>query len=456
MNAQIICRLQGGAKLTFAVAEKEAVLGRDPGLQVAVPADGVSRQHAKITWDGISYWIQDLKSTNGTFVNGLDVAREGKERLRHLDVITLGRAIDLLFLIRDAPSGAVTRTGILKAQLVPEDGESIPYEIGMGEVTLGRSTVNNIVVDSSAVSKLHAKILRTNDNLVLQDLGSANGTFVNGVRVMTALLGGGDRISLGNVATYRVQVTVGEITSLPEARGTAPQMAAPEFSVDWKTRYEWDSGEYASLEALRRKMAEGERPRNEKTSPLRTVPVPAAKAAPPTPAAKPAAQAAAAAPAPEKPAAVPRSAPPAAPKPAPTPAVRVPPPPVPSASNDAPATIASARAVPPPKPAAKARRVEKVRLAGADTEIAVAEPGTYEIGRLSGSQLRIVHPTVSRRQALLTLSADRASVRLEAVAGASPTIVNGKLLGEQAVALADGDKVQFGEVQLSVAVTSST
>ena len=75
MNAQIVCRLKGGAKLTFSVAEKDAVVGRESGLQVAVPADGVSRQHAKITWDGVSYWIEDLKSTNGTFVNGVDVAR---------------------------------------------------------------------------------------------------------------------------------------------------------------------------------------------------------------------------------------------------------------------------------------------------------------------------------------------------------------------------------------------
>jgi pSer/pThr/pTyr-binding forkhead associated (FHA) protein len=441
MNAQIVCRLRGGTKLTFNVAENDAVLGREPGLAVAVPADGVSRQHAKITWDGVGYWIEDLKSTNGTFVNGVDVAREGKERLRHLDVVTLGRAVDLLFLVRDAPTGTITRTGILKAQLVPEDGESVPYEIGMGEVTMGRSTASNIVLDSSAVSKLHAKILRTSDSLVLQDLGSSNGTFVNGVRVMTALLGGGDRLSLGNVVSYRVQVTVGEITSLPDVRGTSAKQAAPagEFSVEWKTRYEWDSGEYASLEALRRKIAEGEKQVNTKTSPLKALPtaepVPAAKL-PPTGPVKPA-----------KPA-----APPPAPKPAPPPAAAPKAPAAPLPPADGPATIASMKAMPPPKPApaAPARSIEKLRLKGPETDLTVSDPGSYEIGRLSGAPLRVVHPTVSRRQAVLTLSADRASARVEALAGASPTLVNGKVVGEAPVELADGDKLQLGEVQLAV------
>ena len=509
MNAQIICRLRGGSQLTFNVPEKEAVLGRDSGLAVVVPADGVSRQHAKISWDGVSYWIEDLKSTNGTFVNGLDVAREGKERLRHLDVITLGRAVDLLFLVRDAASGAVTRKGIVEAVLVPEDGEAAPYQVGVGEITIGRSPANNIVIDSSAVSKLHAKITRTTDSVVLQDLGSSNGTFVNGARVMTALLGQGDRLSLAGVASYRVEVKVGEITSLPEARGTAAgQVAAAEFSAEWKTRYEWDSGEYASLEALRRKISEREAAdqaakSNDSTSPLEVVaraqkaaalekpvvpiatpradktpaaaappvpaPAPAAKpekpqpaapaAKPPAVAAKPAAppaprpSAPAASPAatPAAPPAPPRPAPPAAPPaqaPAALPArapLAAPPPPV-----DAPATITTPAPKVPPKPAA--RTIRKVQLVGPDVDLAVTEPGRYEVGRLSGAALRIMHATVSRRQAVLSLAPDRTSVRLEGVGAASPTLVNGRTIGEAPVDLADGDKVQFGEVVLAVRI----
>ena len=81
-------------------------------------------------------------------------------------------------------------------------------------------------------------------------------------------------------------------------------------------------------------------------------------------------------------------------------------------------------------------------------DLNVTTPGTYEIGRLSEVQLRIVHPTVSRRQARLTLTVDRLSVRLEHI-GSSPTLVNGRVLNES-TSLVEGDQVQFGEVSLTV------
>jgi pSer/pThr/pTyr-binding forkhead associated (FHA) protein len=468
MNAQIVCRLKGGARLTFAVPEGEAVLGREPGLAVAVPAEGVSRQHAKITWDGASYWIEDLKSTNGTFVNGFDVAREGRERLRHLDVIALGRAIELLFLMREASTGVVKRLGVVSASLVSDESDTAPYDIAVGELTLGRSAANNVVVDSSAVSKLHAKIQRTTEHLVLQDLSSSNGTFVNGARVMTALLQDGDRIALAGVATYRVKIQLGEVQSLPEARAAVAAAAEePEFSADWKTRYEWDSGEYADLMALRRRIEENESG-EQRTSPLKTVeprrsggarvpdvtpiPKPSPRPAPPvgdprgaTPVPKPgppvpAPRPAGAAPPPARPAppvAAPSAKPPAA---APPPSV------VPPVAAKTPAVA------PAPVPAAlKApRRITRVRLSGPEGDLVVAEPGTYEIGRLSEVPLRVVHPTVSRRQAKLILSADRASLHIEHI-GSSPTLVNGKLLNDTA-ALADGDRLQLGEVILTVRI----
>src|SRR5216684_4881629 len=59
---------------------------------------GVSRHHARIVRDGDAYWLEDAGSTNGTFLNGLRIARE---RLRHLDVITLGRDVDLIIVTSD-------------------------------------------------------------------------------------------------------------------------------------------------------------------------------------------------------------------------------------------------------------------------------------------------------------------------------------------------------------------
>jgi pSer/pThr/pTyr-binding forkhead associated (FHA) protein len=279
MNAQVVCRIRAGVNLTFNVREKEAMMGRDPLAAVSVPVEGVSRQHAKITWDGKHYWLEDLKSTNGTFLNSQAVSRE---RLRHLDVITLGKEVDLVFVLREAEEGAASgkKLGIVRAALVPETAEGVASsrEIPRGEITLGRSPACNIVTESGAVSKVHARIERTADQLVLEDLGSANGTFVNGNRLMTAFLQNGDVLSLAGVEVYGLIVETGEITTNTSARFTKAYVEAaikdkPRFSAEWKTRFDWDSAELLELANLRQSIADREKQRDAAREKTKGVPV---------------------------------------------------------------------------------------------------------------------------------------------------------------------------------------
>jgi len=69
-----------------------------------------------------------------------------------------------------------------------------------GEITIGRAQENDIVIDNLAVSRRHAKIFTSfwkGSKVVIKDLGSANGTFVNGLRVDEAELKNGDMILVG-------------------------------------------------------------------------------------------------------------------------------------------------------------------------------------------------------------------------------------------------------------------
>src|SRR5688572_18633558 len=155
LKARLVCRIRAGVTERFRIQGEESLVGREPGLAVTVPLDGVSRRHAKIKFDGRSYWIENM-SPAGTFLNGTQVARE---RLRHLDVVTLGKRVDLLFLLRDEANAPATTEGIVRAALVPEAGDPTPIEITPGEILIGRSASNNVVLDaSSAVSKVHARI----------------------------------------------------------------------------------------------------------------------------------------------------------------------------------------------------------------------------------------------------------------------------------------------------------
>lgn len=71
--------------------EDFTLLGRSPDATIRLTDAGVSRQHATIRRDGTLYWVSDLGSANGSFVN--DVAVTTARALRHGDRIQLGTCV---------------------------------------------------------------------------------------------------------------------------------------------------------------------------------------------------------------------------------------------------------------------------------------------------------------------------------------------------------------------------
>ena len=68
-----------------------------------------------------------------------------------------------------------------------------------GEVTMGRDGDNEIVLAESTVSRRHARLVRDSQGrITLTDLGSANGVYVNGMRVQHAILSHGDEVKVGD------------------------------------------------------------------------------------------------------------------------------------------------------------------------------------------------------------------------------------------------------------------
>ncbi len=83
-----------------------------------------------------------------------------------------------------------------EAVLVDEDGHTIP--LPKAETSIGRSVDNDIVLESGDVSRQHARIAWEAGEYVLIDLGSTNGSFVDGQRVARRVLSGGEQISFGS------------------------------------------------------------------------------------------------------------------------------------------------------------------------------------------------------------------------------------------------------------------
>src|SRR5512138_3505483 len=85
------------------------------------------------------------------------------------------------------------------AKLVLSAGDSVLYQcfVDKERLTVGRDAANPIVIDDPAVSREHAAIVSVGNDHVLEDLQSANGTFVNGKRVSRRILQHGDVIAFG-------------------------------------------------------------------------------------------------------------------------------------------------------------------------------------------------------------------------------------------------------------------
>ena len=219
---------KGMAPGTRLAVEGELLIGR-----AATGADGrlgddpeLSRRHARLArGDGGELTIEDLGSSNGTFVNG---ERVEAARVLHVgDVVRLGKTE----LTVTDPEGrvpeptqigspALTEIEIPEELLVVEglaQGRRLALEedlvIGRAESGDGR------LGDDPELSRRHARVFRADARLMIEDLGSANGTFVNGARLSEPqALRPGDVVRVGR--------TTLEVTGERAPSAAAPPVAA--------------------------------------------------------------------------------------------------------------------------------------------------------------------------------------------------------------------------------------
>lgn len=93
----------------------------------------------------------------------------------------------------------------MRAQLLPLDG-GLPITVHKDLVIIGRKEDCDVRLEHKSVSKMHCVLVKTDGLLLLRDLGSTNGTRVNGTRVRRAALLPNDQIS---IAHYKFRVHLG-------------------------------------------------------------------------------------------------------------------------------------------------------------------------------------------------------------------------------------------------------
>jgi pSer/pThr/pTyr-binding forkhead associated (FHA) protein len=99
----------------------------------------------------------------------------------------------------------------VRAALVPVDGGPA-IDIGKDMTLVGRKDDCDVRLDHKSVSKVHCVLVKTDGLLLLRDLGSTNGTRVNGTRVRRAALLPNDKVSFAN---FHFRVHLGPMAQPP-------------------------------------------------------------------------------------------------------------------------------------------------------------------------------------------------------------------------------------------------
>lgn len=177
----------------FRLHSPEVVIGRDPHADLQINSPIVSRRHARLIQSGDGYFLEDLDSSNGTFLNGKRI----NERvvLNPGDRIKLGQVIILIFGVvqqefveypADPSSQALRETVIgeltgFQDQFIPPQlivtitgMEPKVFVLSKDSFSIGRAEDNDIVIPSQVVSRYHAQLERTNGKYQLTVLPQAS------------------------------------------------------------------------------------------------------------------------------------------------------------------------------------------------------------------------------------------------------------------------------------------
>ncbi|MEE8483965.1 MAG: adenylate/guanylate cyclase domain-containing protein [Nitrospinota bacterium] len=172
------------------LADQELLMGRSTECGIKFDDNFISRKHARIFADRGEYYIEDLNSNIGTALNGKTIY--GEELLKNGDEISLGN-IRITFVNpkgaaasggklsqEEAATMAMTTARFYKLVVLSVEGDITEYPFQEEVTVIGRLSTCTVHLDDNAVSRYHARIWASGDDICLEDCGSNNGTFVDG------------------------------------------------------------------------------------------------------------------------------------------------------------------------------------------------------------------------------------------------------------------------------------
>lgn len=213
----------------FPIEKPELFIGRDPGVDIVIDSPGVSRRHARLYQQAGGCILEDLGSSNGTFVNGQRIT--GPYYLHAGDEVRLGQYVAMQYrqpqvtatvieptspklqstMVEAAPGSAATMIGtdipVIHPTAPPRLTVTVAgqkpstYTLTQPLIRIGRAEDNDIVIDSRIVSRHHACLEKNPTGyrlVILPDAG--NPVLLDGRPLPTSRqLGNGDLLRIGSV-----------------------------------------------------------------------------------------------------------------------------------------------------------------------------------------------------------------------------------------------------------------
>jgi ABC transport system ATP-binding/permease protein len=175
-------------------------IGRDPDNDIVVDDTWVSRHHGELAWVERGWVYRDLNSRHGSWVAGQQVTEVVVREAIEVRVGSIGGASIRLTPTQGPPvrKGIATRPRQATDDTLELGRPAATHRIGGREFIIGRGPGNDVVLSSLRASRRHAVIRAIRDGrFEIQDLGSSNGTFVNGSLVEVKQLEESDVVSFG-------------------------------------------------------------------------------------------------------------------------------------------------------------------------------------------------------------------------------------------------------------------
>ncbi len=222
------------SSIPFKITKDSIWLGRDPGGDIVFESSAVmvSRRHAEIRRSNGNFILYDNGSFNGTLVNEQRIS--APTPIYHNDKIQLGMggpvlrlvapslvdpmglslagqrsiAIGLLAELKGTIGETASKTMAFKADSLTSKTPSrqsaqpqLLMSLSFGnkqELIIGRAETSDIKIDGLQISNRHARLINSNSGIVIEDLNSTNGVYVNGNRISRQTVSTNDAAQIGS------------------------------------------------------------------------------------------------------------------------------------------------------------------------------------------------------------------------------------------------------------------